>query len=264
MLTNIKNLKNSSKTYVVTAIIIVKYWLQRQTLFHRFKNGVKMDFESFFSVTSEEIAAHQARRCHCEIVLDAFCGAGGNTIQFARYVEQVIACDSNNIRLGLARHNAYMYGVYSRIEFFIGNFFELNTSFLADVVFLSPPWGGPNYSDKNFYNLDFDLASMCNGKGLREILREANKALRFPFNHYGNLKSHKSLNYCATFGLILFLPKNLDMKQLVGICLEEFPEILNCNSGIEVEHNFFKGKLKAFTIYLGFFPKLIQLNRTHN
>merc|ERR1712227_635050 len=50
MLTNIKNLKNSSRTFVVTAIIIVKYWLQRQTLFHRFKNGVKMDFESFFSV----------------------------------------------------------------------------------------------------------------------------------------------------------------------------------------------------------------------
>merc|ERR1711976_672698 len=104
---------------------------------------------------------------------------------------------------------------------------------------------------------------MGNGKGLREILREANKALRFPLNHYGNLKSHKSLNHCATSGLILFLPKNLDKKQLVSICLEEFPEILNCNSGIEVEHNFFKGKLKAFTVYLGFFPKLIHFNRTH-
>lgn len=39
--------------------------------------------ESWFSVTPEEIAKHVAERCRCDVIIDAFCGAGGNTIQFA-------------------------------------------------------------------------------------------------------------------------------------------------------------------------------------
>ena len=39
--------------------------------------------ESWFSVTPEAIAAHIAERCRCDTIVDAFCGAGGNTIQFA-------------------------------------------------------------------------------------------------------------------------------------------------------------------------------------
>ena len=39
--------------------------------------------ESWFSVTPEKIAQHTAERCRCDVVVDAFCGAGGNSIQFA-------------------------------------------------------------------------------------------------------------------------------------------------------------------------------------
>jgi hypothetical protein len=39
--------------------------------------------ESWCSVTPERIAEHIAERCRCDIVVDAFCGAGGNSIQFA-------------------------------------------------------------------------------------------------------------------------------------------------------------------------------------
>lgn len=39
--------------------------------------------ESWFSVSPEKVAAYTAQRCKCDIVIDAFCGAGGNTIQFA-------------------------------------------------------------------------------------------------------------------------------------------------------------------------------------
>lgn len=40
--------------------------------------------ESWYSVTPELLAAHQARRCKCEVVVDALCGAGGNAIQLAK------------------------------------------------------------------------------------------------------------------------------------------------------------------------------------
>jgi len=39
--------------------------------------------EGWFSVTPERIARHIASRCQCDLIIDAFCGVGGNTIQFA-------------------------------------------------------------------------------------------------------------------------------------------------------------------------------------
>ncbi len=39
--------------------------------------------EGWFSVTPEKIARHIAKRCRCDVIVDAFCGVGGNTIQFA-------------------------------------------------------------------------------------------------------------------------------------------------------------------------------------
>lgn len=39
--------------------------------------------DSWFSVTPERIARHIADRCRCDLIVDAFCGAGGNAIQFA-------------------------------------------------------------------------------------------------------------------------------------------------------------------------------------
>ncbi|GFS52025.1 trimethylguanosine synthase [Trichonephila clavipes] len=60
-----------------------KYWSQRYRLFSLFDEGIKLDKESWFSVTPEQIAYHIAERCSCDVIVDAFCGAGGNTIQFA-------------------------------------------------------------------------------------------------------------------------------------------------------------------------------------
>jgi trimethylguanosine synthase len=39
--------------------------------------------ESWFSVTPEKIAEHIAHRCQTDTIVDAFCGVGGNSIQFA-------------------------------------------------------------------------------------------------------------------------------------------------------------------------------------
>ena len=34
-------------------------------------------------MTPEKIAEHIAERCRCDVIVDAFCGVGGNAIQFA-------------------------------------------------------------------------------------------------------------------------------------------------------------------------------------
>ncbi|KAL3243821.1 hypothetical protein MRX96_019640, partial [Rhipicephalus microplus] len=56
---------------------LTKYWFQRYRLFSRFDEGIKMDEESWFSVTPENIAKHIANRCKADVVIDGFCGAGG-------------------------------------------------------------------------------------------------------------------------------------------------------------------------------------------
>ena len=81
-----------------------KYWAQRYRFFSRFDEGVLLDKSKqtpqriqtqsshmflisfntagWFSVTPEAIARHTAERCRCAVVVDAFCGIGGNAIQY--------------------------------------------------------------------------------------------------------------------------------------------------------------------------------------
>lgn len=94
-----------------------KYWHTRDTLFSRYSEGILLDEESWFSVTPEAVAYRIAVQCSAGIVLDAFCGAGGNAIQFAMTCKHgrsslpapnspaVLAIDIDPIKLELARNN---------------------------------------------------------------------------------------------------------------------------------------------------------------
>ena len=64
---------------------LLKYWAQRFDLFSRFDEGCKLDAEGWYSVTPEAIAVHHAERCRCDVIVDAFLGAGGNSIQVYAY-----------------------------------------------------------------------------------------------------------------------------------------------------------------------------------
>ena len=57
--------------------------------------------EGWYSVTPECIAQHIAKRCACDVIVDAFCGIGGNTIQFARTCAHVIAMDIDPNKVAL-------------------------------------------------------------------------------------------------------------------------------------------------------------------
>jgi trimethylguanosine synthase len=68
----------------------------------------------------------------------------------------VIAIEIDPVRLACARHNAKIYGVEHRIEFILGDsisFLE-STRLKPDAIFLSPPWGGPQYLKAPVYEVD--------------------------------------------------------------------------------------------------------------
>jgi len=47
-------------------------------------NYVSYNVEGWYSVTPEYLAEYIAKRCACDTIIDAMCGVGGNTIQFAK------------------------------------------------------------------------------------------------------------------------------------------------------------------------------------
>lgn len=68
-----------------TFIILLHSLIQ----FHM-KHFLALVTEGWFSVTPEKIAEHIAERCRCDVIVDAFCGVGGNAIQFAFTCERGI------------------------------------------------------------------------------------------------------------------------------------------------------------------------------
>ncbi|KAL2613690.1 hypothetical protein R1flu_025382 [Riccia fluitans] len=200
---------------------LIKYWFQRYTLFSRYDEGVRLDEEGWFSVTPEVIAEHQARRCPTGLVVDAFAGVGGNAIQFALKKNRVIAIDINPARVELARHNAEIYGVSDRIEFIVGDFFLLAPSLKADLVFLSPPWGGPQYLNEEKYSIQTMLQ---------------------PKDGFTLFKTALTI----APNVVLFLPRNVELIQLKELAWLTTPP-LPC----EVEKNYLDNRLKAITAYYG-------------
>lgn len=200
---------------------LAKYWAQRYRLFSRFDEGIKLDHEGWFSVTPEKIAEHIALRVQdsfsAELIIDAFCGVGGNAIQFALTGKRVIAIDIDPVRLALAQHNAEVYGVGNRIEFLRGDFLQLAPGLRGDVVFLSPPWGGPEYLSADVFN----IKTMMNLDGF-DIFR---------------------LSKTISDNIVYFLPRNADMEQIASLA--------GPGGKVEVEQNFLNNKLKTITAYFG-------------
>ncbi|XP_074675159.1 trimethylguanosine synthase isoform X3 [Strix aluco] len=132
-------------------------------------------------------------------------------------LDRVIAIDIDPEKLSLARNNAEVYGVADQIEFVCGDFMVLAADLQADVVFLSPPWGGPDYATAEI----FDIQTMICPDGF-EIFRLSKK---------------------ITNNIVYFLPRNADIDQVASLA--------GPGGKVEIEQNFLNNKLKTITAYFG-------------
>ncbi|KAH8336575.1 hypothetical protein KR074_009361 [Drosophila pseudoananassae] len=226
-----KNQRKLKKEKILTAKIpefmrdennrkMIKYWIKRFSLFSRFDQGIRLDRESWFSVTPEKIAKQTSRRLACDLIVDAFCGCGGNAIQFANTCGRVIAIDIDAEKLAMAKHNASIYGVSHKIEFIHADFlqFAIGTKLRPDIVFLSPPWGGPDYQKQSTFDIEKNLLPV----GASHLIKLAR-----------NLSSKVGF----------FLPRNSNMTQVVALSVP--------GQQCEVEHNYLDTRMVALTAYYG-------------
>lgn len=86
--------------------------------------------------------------------MDGFCGVGGNAIQFAFTCERVIAIDIDPVKIELARHNARVYGVEDRIQFIVGDFFQV--AFRTHFSLFLDIYHRPPFSKMIFLNMHLE------------------------------------------------------------------------------------------------------------
>ncbi|CEG00981.1 RNA cap guanine-N2 methyltransferase [Ostreococcus tauri] len=205
-----------------------KYWRQRYDLFEEWENGIFADFEAWYSTTPVLVARHQAVECIRKrkwqnakpkrvVVLDAFCGVGGNTIAFAKAGFFVIACDIDSEKIKMAKCNSTVAKVDHRIEFICCDYLEMSSSARIDYIFLSPPWGGPSYTTMPRYTLS--KVEICGVFGTELISR----------------------SLLTTKDVICFLPQTSDLDDISERCKSIFKTELHYVSTAQ--------RIKAVTLY---------------
>ncbi|KAI9868696.1 MAG: Trimethylguanosine synthase [Trichoglossum hirsutum] len=209
---------------------IQRYWHQRHSIFSRYDEGIWMTDDSWFGTTPEPVANKIAEHLsHAEgnTIIDAFAGAGGNTIAFAKLDrwEKIIAIEKDPEAIACAKHNAEIYGVGDRIQWINGDCFEVlqnqTYSFFEFkrpcVIFASPPWGGPGYRSDEI----FDLSTM---------------------HPYSVNEIHDAIAKISP-DIAMYLPRTSDLRQLARYA--------SGGRKIEVVHYCMEGASKALCAYLG-------------
>ncbi len=170
----------------------------------------------------------------------------------------VIALDVSPVRLALARHNAALYGVQDRIEFILADFFSFARTLKQhpgrkiDVVFLSPPWGGPSYlsgspsdsqSSKTVSSSSPAVASDDMSEGMHadyslSSVRPVHGAELF------------QIARGITTNIAYFLPRNTSLEELSRL-VPPGDASTTTSEMVEVEEEWMGSKLKALTCYFG-------------
>ncbi|KXZ46728.1 hypothetical protein GPECTOR_41g693 [Gonium pectorale] len=219
----------STAAYVRTLLPrnAAKYWMQRYSLFSRFDAGVQLDTEGWWSVTPEVLALHQAVRAkelaaRGLVALDACCGCGGNVIQMATAFPLVMGVEISERRVQMARHNADVYGLAHKCQLVCADFFQVAPDLKVDVLFTSPPWGGPKYQHVHTFDVFYPLVGF--NKSLAHLLGVTLDCVQ------------------QQDGVVAaFLPRNTDLSQLAS-CVPE-------GAVWEVERAYVNNKLKGITVY---------------
>lgn len=220
-----KNRKNRNKCNEKVPDFIKKnrglrtYWMKRFSLFSKFDQGIQLDTESWYSVTPENVAKQLAKRIKCDIIVDGFCGCGGNSIQFAKSGKRVIAIDIDEEKILKAKHNAKIYKVDHMIEFVVGDFLKLCEDLRGvDAIFLSPPWGGIDYKK----SLEYDIETQLQPIGATLLFEKCKK---------------------ITGNIAFFLPRNSDTKQIV--------KLAGAGNKVEIEKNYLDRRFVGITAFFG-------------
>jgi len=103
-----------------------------------------------------------------KIITDCTACNGGDTINFALKFKTVKSIEIQEENFEILKHNVEQYGL-TNVELFHGDCTKIIT-WKSDVLYIDPPWGGPNY--KLHENLDLFLGSKRLDLWIEEIIQK--------------------------------------------------------------------------------------------
>jgi len=112
----------------------------RRVRSEKFSREIFSDEDGVRFATPEIVGEYRAKRLRTKILGELGCGIGGQTIQFARYSQDVIAAERNREKLECARMNCRIYGV-ENVRFIPGDVMseEVRDQFRdAEIIFCDP------------------------------------------------------------------------------------------------------------------------------
>lgn len=138
-------------------------------------------------------------------IIDANAGVGGDTISFSKYFLNVYGIEKNNIHFNVLENNIKALDL-ENVNLYQGNFmkviFKENIINSKNILYMDPPWGGPDYKKQEKVNLEIEL-DQPNEMLLHDVINKF-------YNYFDIiiLKSPTNLN----FDKKLFLYKNITQK----------------------------------------------------
>lgn len=116
-------------------------------------------------------------------ITDATGCIGGDTLNFATVFEKVHSIELNISNFEALKNNVGVYG-FTNITLYHGDCTELY-KWASDVLYIDPPWGGPNY--RTIQNLNLYLGNIRLDDWLEDILsgpyRPSHIFLKVPLNY---------------------------------------------------------------------------------
>lgn len=107
----------------------IKFWNQRFYYYSKFDEGIKMDYESWYSVTPEDLAYYISLIAGPHSVcIDPFAGSGGNIIQFSKNCSKVYAVDIDPVKIDIMKNNSMIYKCPDNIEFILHDCLKLDST----------------------------------------------------------------------------------------------------------------------------------------
>jgi len=190
---------------------------------------LKLDEEAAYSVTDQVTAdrmtqdiVHVLGADSAISLCDATACIGGNTMSFARAFKHVVAIESDPIRFGYLQHNLNVMGIHNVRCIHGDSAVEVSWNHalggsgskapsvakpLYDVIFVDPPWGGPDY--KTQANVSLELS----GRPLADLCKEW-----APFTRYIAIKTPTNFDresfMADTQGILELVHKNVMLRKI--------------------------------------------------
>lgn len=166
------------------------------------RDKLQLDAEASYS-TTDQLTADKITRDLLKIVprtctvTDATACIGGNTYSFAQAFKNVISIEKHPKRAQMLKTNMTLLGM-SNVVVQCGDACDIVPTSHHDVIFLDPPWGGPEYKQYTKVNL------YLSGRPLSEIC-----------NDFANVTKYLALKVPVNFDEVQFVTNTQDTLELV-------------------------------------------------